>query len=79
MELTRIGPNTTVLNFPSKRIMVLFSYSTPVAALVFGQGYLKTDQHYSITTSKHINKWIGGEPHKVVSQDYLFKLANGEV
>lgn len=37
---------------------VLFSYSTPVAALVPGKGWLRTEQFYSVTTSKHINRWL---------------------
>ncbi len=44
---------------------VLFSYSTPVAALVPGKGWIRTEQFYSVTTSKHINRWLaencGGE------------------
>ena len=37
---------------------VLFSYSTPVAALVPGRGWLRTETFYSVTTSKHINMWF---------------------
>jgi hypothetical protein len=37
---------------------VLFSYSTPVAALVPGRGWIRTEQFYSVTTSKHINAWL---------------------
>jgi hypothetical protein len=37
---------------------VLFSYSTPVAALVPGKGWIRTEQFYSTTTSKHINRWF---------------------
>jgi hypothetical protein len=44
---------------------VLFSYETPVAALVPGKGWIRTEQFYSVTTSKHINRWLadncGGE------------------
>ncbi len=36
---------------------VLFSYSTPVAALIAGELH-KTEQNWSMTTSKHINKWV---------------------
>ena len=48
---------------------VLFSYSTPVAALVPGRGWMRTEQFYSTTTSKHINRWLaqncGGEVQTV--------------
>jgi hypothetical protein len=37
---------------------VLYSYSTPVAALVPGKGWIRTEQFYSQTTSKHINAWL---------------------
>jgi hypothetical protein len=37
---------------------VLFSYSTPVAALVPGRGWMRTEQFFSTTTSKHINAWL---------------------
>jgi hypothetical protein len=37
---------------------VLYSYSTPVAALVPGKGWIRTEQFYSKTTSKHINAWL---------------------
>jgi hypothetical protein len=48
---------------------VLYSYSTPVAALVPGRGWMRTEQFYSVTTSKHINRWLaencGGEVQTV--------------
>jgi hypothetical protein len=48
---------------------VLFSYSTPVAALVPGKGWIRTAQKWSVTTSKHINRWLaencGGEVQTV--------------
>ena len=37
---------------------VLFSYSTPVAALVPGKGWIRTEAKYSTTTTKHINSWL---------------------
>jgi hypothetical protein len=37
---------------------VLVSYSTPVAALVPGHGYCRTEAHHSRTTTKHINSWL---------------------
>jgi hypothetical protein len=37
---------------------VLYSYSTPVAALVPGRGWLRTNEFHSVTTSKHINRWF---------------------
>lgn len=38
--------------------IVLISYTTPVAAWVPEQGFYRTNEHYSATTTKHINKWL---------------------
>jgi hypothetical protein len=37
---------------------VLVSYTTPVAALVPGKGWIRTAHKWSATTTKHINKWL---------------------
>ena len=55
MQLTPIASNMTEIETSEARI--LFSYRTPVAAYIFGEGYVKTDQFWSVTTSRHINKW----------------------
>ena len=47
----------TELELPSG-VTVFFSYKTPVAAHIPGEGYCKTDCRWSVTTSKHIGKWI---------------------
>ena len=57
MQLTPIASNMTEVE--TKEARILFSYKTPVAAYVFGRGYVKTDKFWSVTTSRHINKWIG--------------------
>ena len=56
MQLTPIASNMTEIETKDARI--LFSYRTPVAAYVFGRGYVKTEKWYSTTTTRHINKWI---------------------
>ena len=56
MQLTPIASNMTEIE--TKEARILFSYKTPVAAYVFGRGYVKTDKFWSVTTSRHINKWI---------------------
>ena len=56
MQLTPIASNMTEVETKDARI--LFSYRTPVAAYVFGRGYVKTEKWYSVTTTRHINKWI---------------------
>ena len=56
LALRPIATNQNEIAFANGNI-VFFSYSTPVAAFVPGEGYIKTSVFYSTTTSKHINKW----------------------
>ena len=74
MQLTPIASNMTEVETSEARI--LFSYRTPVAAYVYGTGYVRTEKYWSVTTSRHINKWIGStdRPIKQVAQTYLDKL-----
>ena len=81
MQLTPIASNMTEVETDSAR--VLFSYRTPVAAYVYGVGYVKTDKWWSVTTTRHINKWIGMDmpvsghvavTTREVSQTYLDNL-----
>ena len=74
MQLTPIASNMTEVETSEARI--LFSYRTPVAAYVYGVGYIKTDKFWSVTTSRHINKWIGDKDVTVreVTQTYLDEL-----
>ena len=72
MQLTPIAPNMTEIETSEARI--LFSYRTPVAAYVFGRGYVRTEEFFSVTTSRHINKWLDGVTAEKVAQTYLDKL-----
>ena len=72
MQLTPIASNMTEVETSEARI--LFSYRTPVAAYVFGDGFVRTEKWWSVTTSRHINKWLDGGTAKEVSQTYLDKL-----
>ncbi len=72
MKLKSIGSNMTELNYNSNSI--LFSYETPVAGFD-NKGAFRTSEHYSPTTSKHINKYLGGsDVGRKVSQDYINSL-----
>jgi hypothetical protein len=71
MQLTQIASNMTEVETSEARI--LFSYRTPVAAYIFGEGFVKTEQYWSVTTSKHINKW-GARDGKKVPQARLDSL-----
>jgi hypothetical protein len=57
MTLNPIGPNQTEV-YVNDNLTVFFSYKTPVAAWVSGEGYLRTDKKWSVTTSRHINRWL---------------------
>ena len=86
MQLTPIASNMTEVE--TKEARILFSYRTPVAAYVFGRGYVKTEKWYSVTTTRHINKWIYMDmPVSVhiavtteeVPQTYLDNLVQGVI
>ena len=78
MQLTPIASNMTEVETSEARI--LFSYRTPVAAYVFGEGYVRTEKWWSVTTSRHINKWIGKDvTTEEVSQTYLDNLVQGVI
>jgi hypothetical protein len=72
-RLEACGPQAHAVHFEDGRA-VLFSYATPVAAFMPGRGYLKTDVHYSVTTSRHVNAWAGADAPKVPDADILAVL-----
>jgi hypothetical protein len=58
MNLTTIGANQTMITLADGS-QVFFSYNTPVAAYLPGEGYLVTATKHSATTSRHVNAWAG--------------------
>ena len=74
MRLQRQGKTNAIEVDKGDRV-VLFSYSTAVAVLVKGNGWYRTAQKYSGTTSRHINKWLAGVEAKTVSQAEIDRLA----
>lgn len=83
MQLTPIRANMTELELDGMR--VLFSYKTPVAALVReetaeGEGWhqYKTEKNWSRTTSRHISTWnpLGGA-FGLKPQEYFDSLVSG--
>ena len=71
MRLSPIGSNMTEVETDNAR--VLFSYRTPVAAYIYGEGFVKTEKYWSVTTSRHINKW-GARDAKEIPQSRLDSL-----
>ena len=59
MKISNVGSNMTELSTNSGAV-ILFSYSTPVAAMLPSGQYIKTDKKYSATTTRHVNKWLQG-------------------
>lgn len=74
MRLNQTGSNRVVLTLPN-RTRVLFSYSTPVAAIVPAQGQFRTEERYSVTTTRHVNEFLDDETEVfTVHQDQIDEL-----
>ncbi|QYD70118.1 hypothetical protein KZJ38_07360 [Paraburkholderia edwinii] len=58
---------------------ILFSYESPVAVFVPNEGYEQTNQFISRTTLKHIQKWVGKEPCRIVSQEAIARRFNDQI
>ena len=76
MQLKQLGTNQTLVNY-NDGTEVFFSYETPVAGFHPDLGYVKTEDWYSSTTTRHINKWLADFNYTVVSQDVINNLAEG--
>lgn len=70
MKLNPIASNMTELTFDSG-YTVLFSYKTPVACRDHDGRYYRTDCRWSVTTSKHICKWLAGATAEVQPQSFF--------
>jgi len=75
MKNKQLGSNQVEVVIPGKA-RVLFSYNTPVAAFIEGRGWVKTNRFYSVTTSKHINKYLQGLEYETVEQSELDELVS---
>ena len=77
MYLKPIRSNMTELELDDGTT-VLFSYETPVACSTVN-GWFKTEQWYSRTTPKHVNKWLEGVKAQVKPQSFFATLVNWSV
>ena len=82
MKLKPIGSNMTELNIKTDQgfvchsdVSILFSYETPLAGYD-SNGAFRTDKHYSSTTTRHINKYLGKGTGRLVSQEFINNLVN---
>ena len=75
MKLTPIAANQNEVSF-NNGTQVFFSYKTPVAAYLPEKGYVRTEKFWSVTTSRHINKWLNGVTNvETIDQSVLDNLA----
>lgn len=56
MKITRYASATEIKL--ENGTVVLVSYSTPVAAFIPSRGFVRSEDHYSRTTSDHISKFL---------------------
>lgn len=69
MKIKQIASNMTELDLGF--VQVFFSYETPVAACLTDGTLVRTDERYSLTTTKHIYKWLNGCDALTVPQDRI--------
>ena len=69
MKLKQLGSNMTELDMGFAQ--VFFSYETPVAARLTDGSLVRTATKYSVTTTKHINKWLNGCEALTVPQERI--------
>jgi len=72
MKLKQLGSNMTELDMGE--VQVFFSYETPVAARTDMGALVRTATKYSVTTTKHINKWLQGCDAVEVPQSVINEL-----
>ncbi len=76
MKLTPIAANQNEVSF-NNGTQIFFSYKTPVAAYLPEKGYVRTSKFWSVTTSRHINKWLQGVTNvDEIDQSILDNLTN---
>tara|TARA_B100001989_G_scaffold121467_1_gene85611 strand:+ start:458 stop:688 length:231 start_codon:yes stop_codon:yes gene_type:complete len=75
MQLQRLGYNQTQITLADGH-QVFFSYETPVAARTPDYKYYRTDRKWSVTTSRHINKWLEGVKATTMPQQFFDTLAS---
>ena len=67
---------TNVILLFTDNFTILYSYDTPVACLEIATGkYYRTNEFYSVTTSKHINQWLNGKRAVSIDQSFFDNLS----
>jgi hypothetical protein len=77
LKLKPIASNMNLIDTPD--YILLFSYSTPVACYnKHTLDYSRTSKKWSMTTTRHINKWLDGVKAVEQPQDYFDNLLSVE-
>jgi hypothetical protein len=77
LKLKPIASNMNLID--THDYLVLFSYATPVACYdKRSLDYYRTAKKWSMTTSRHINKWLDGVQAKEMPQNYFDNLLSVE-
>jgi hypothetical protein len=77
LKLKPIASNMNLIDTPD--YLVLFSYATPVASYdKRAYTYSRTSKKWSMTTSRHINKWLDGVKAIEQPQEYFDNLLSVE-
>jgi hypothetical protein len=73
LSVKPVASNMTLLETPKH--IVLFSYATPVASFDKATySFNRTAKKWSMTTTRHINKWLDGVKATEQPQDYFDSL-----
>jgi hypothetical protein len=74
MKIKQLAPNQTELH-KNDGTIIFISYETPVAAFDAGIAkWIRSEEEYSVTTSKHVNKWLSGLDVETVPQAQINSL-----
>lgn len=57
MKLQQLGTNRTLVTFQDGT-EIFYSYQTPVAGWLRGTGFFRTEEKFSVTTSKMIGEYL---------------------
>jgi hypothetical protein len=57
-------------------VELLFSYTTCVAGYTPDEGYFKTNEFFSHTTSKHIGEYLKKQPFNKIPQNEIKHMLN---
>ena len=75
MKITQVGSNQTLVTF-SNEDEVFYSYDTPVAGWVCGQGFWISERKYSRTTSKHVGKYANTANVRILNDEQVADKLN---